>query len=335
MSINSIIVSMKKFGLYLSFFMIIFLYGCKFNTPSTIHMYDGYYFNTYVSVSLYGCGSEEVAKNAVELCGYYEKIFSRTNETSLLYQLNNEGKIKTDSVEAEILSEILKYGREYYDITDGALNIALEPVTSLWDFSSGASIVPKKERIAEALDNTDCSLIEITENGIELNGVSVDLGAVAKGFAADRIKEYLVDEGVDSAIINLGGNILCIGDKPTGEDFVIGIQKPFSNETLLGLEINGRSVVTSGTYERYFRKDGVLYHHILDPDTGMPCDNNLLSVTIVAESGVLCDCLSTGCFVMGMEEAMELINNMENVYAIFVDDDYNVYYSEGADVFVK
>lgn len=326
---------MKKFGLYLSFFMIIFLYGCKFNTPSTIHMYDGYYFNTYVSVSLYGCGSEEVAKNAVELCGYYEKIFSRTNETSLLYQLNNEGKIKTDSVEAEILSEILKYGREYYDITDGALNIALEPVTSLWDFSSGASIVPKKERIAEALDNTDCSLIEITENGIELNGVSVDLGAVAKGFAADRIKEYLVDEGVDSAIINLGGNILCIGDKPTGEDFVIGIQKPFSNETLLGLEINGMSVVTSGTYERYFRKDGVLYHHILDPDTGMPCDNNLLSVTIVAESGVLCDCLSTGCFVMGMEDAIELINNMENVYAIFVDDDYNVYYSEGADVFVK
>lgn len=326
---------MKKFGLYLSFFMIIFLYGCKFNTPSTIHMYDGYYFNTYVSVSLYGCGSEEVAKNAVELCGYYEKIFSRTNETSLLYQLNNEGKIKTDSVEAEVLSEILKYGREYYDITDGALNIALEPVTSLWDFSSGASIVPKKEQIAEALDNTDCSLIEITENGIELNGASVDLGAVAKGFAADRIKEYLVDEGVDSAIINLGGNILCIGDKPTGEDFVIGIQKPFSNETLLGLEIDGMSVVTSGTYERYFRKDGVLYHHILDPDTGMPCDNNLLSVTIVAESGVLCDCLSTGCFVMGMEDAIELINNMENVYAIFVDDDYNVYYSEGADVFVK
>lgn len=335
MSINSIIGIMKKFGLYLSFFIITFLYGCKFNTPSTIHMYDGYYFNTYVSVSLYGCGSEEVAKNAVELCGYYEKIFSRTNDDSLLYQLNKEGKIKVDSQEAKILSEVLKFGVQYYEVTDGALNIAVEPLTALWNFSEGVSIVPDEKEIEEALYNTDCSYIDISEDEINLNGVRVDLGAVAKGYVADCIKEYLVEEGIDSAIINLGGNILCIGDKPTGDDFVIGIQKPFYNEPLLGLKVDGMSVVTSGTYERYFEQDGVLYHHILDPDTGMPCNTGLLSVTIIAESGILCDCLSTGCFVMGMEDAMELINNMENVYAVFVDDDYNVYYTEGANAFVK
>ncbi len=324
----------RKLCLLLSLFCMV-LSGCKFNTPSTVHTHDGYYFNTYVSVSLYGCGSEEIAKDAVELCEYYEKIFSRTDEKSLLYQLNNEGRLKINSREARILSEVLKFGMEYYEITDGALNIALEPVTDLWNFSEGDCTVPDKVHIENALKNTDCSLIKITDEEINLNGVRVDLGAVAKGYVADCIKDYLLEKGIESGIINLGGNVLCIGDKPTGDDFVIGIQKPFSNEALLGLQIDGMSVVTSGIYERYFQQDGVLYHHILNPDTGMPCNNELLSVTMIAESGILCDCLSTGCFVMGMEDAMELINGMEGVYAVFVDADYNVYYSEGAKNFVQ
>ena len=324
----------RKFGLFLSLFCI-FLSGCRFNTPSTVHMYDGYYFNTYVSVSLYGCGSEKIAQNAVELCEYYEKIFSRTDEKSLLYQLNNEGSLKIESREAKILSEVLKFGMEYYEITDKALNIALEPITDLWNFSEGDYVVPDREQIEAALDNTDCTLIKITDEEINLNGAGVDLGAVAKGYVADCIKEYLTGEGVTSAVINLGGNIMCIGDKPTGDEFVIGIQKPFYNETLIGLKIDNMSVVTSGTYERYFEQDGKMYHHILNPDTGMPCDNGLLSVTIIAESGILCDCLSTGCFVMGREAATELINGMDGVYAVFVDDNYNVYYTEGAQNFVK
>ena len=316
-------------------FVFIFLTGCKFNTPSSVHKYDGYYFNTYVSVTLYGCGSDEIAQNAVELCEYYEKIFSRTREDSYLFKLNNEGKMTIDSEEIKILSEAVQFGKEYYKVTEGALNIAMEPLIDLWNFSSGDSVVPAESEISIALSNTECSEIEVTESEINLNGVRVDLGAVAKGYVADCIKEYLVGEGVTSAIINLGGNILCIGDKPTGEDFVIGIQKPFSGDTLLGLKVDGMSVVTSGTYERYFEQNGVLYHHILDPDTGMPCDTGLLSVTIIAESGVLCDCLSTGCFVMGMDNAIKLIEGMDGVYGVFVDDEYNIHYTEGAQAFVK
>ena len=124
----------------------------------------------------------------------------------------------------------------------------------------------------------------------------------------------------------------------TKKNWKAGILMPYSYDTEIGYIITNdhkETFVTSGIYERYFQQDGVLYHHILNPDTGMPCNNELLSVTIIAESGILCDCLSTGCFVMGMEDAMELIDGMEGVYAVFVDADYNVYYSEGAKNFVQ
>lgn len=309
--------------------------GCEYNTKSTVHFADGYYFDTYVYVKLYGCGSDELAKAAVELCGYYEKIFSRTLEDSLLYELNQNKSMEIATEEQRILADIISLGIEYGDKTGGGLDIAIEPLSSLWDFTDASSTVPDRALIEKALNAPDYTAIEITENSINLNGASLDLGAVAKGYAADRISEYLREHNVDSAIVDLGGNILCIGDKPSGEDFVIGVKKPFSNETILGLSIDGMSVVTSGTYERYFEQDGVMYHHILNPDTGMPCDNELLSVTIISESGAVCDCLSTGCFVMGMDKAMELIDSMDGVFAIFVDTDYKIYYSEGAKTLVK
>lgn len=325
----------KKISLIISILLMCGLCGCKYNTPSTVHSYDGYYFNTYVNVRLYGCGSDEIARQAVEMCEYYELIFSRTLEESLLYQLNKEGRISVNTNETKILAEVIAEGQSYYEFTEGSLNIAIEPLSSLWNFSGGNFKVPDTIYIEETLKNIDCSVIEVTDEEINLNGTRVDLGAVAKGYVSDRIKEYLISEGVTSAIINLGGNILCIGNKVSGEDFVIGIQKPFSDETLLGLNIDDMAVVTSGTYERYFEKEGVMYHHILDSKTGMPCENGLLSVTIIAESGMVSDCLSTGCFVMGMEKATSFIEKMDGVYAIFVDEDYNIHYTKGAEKFVK
>lgn len=315
--------------------MVLTLSGCKYNTDSTIHMAEGFYFNTFVSVKLYGCGSEALAKEAVELCGYYENIFSRSLTDSVLSTANAEQMLTEDNEDKEILYEVIKDSIHYSQLTDGALDITVKPLSELWNFTGNEGVVPAKEEIDKALENVEYTKLTIDEGKINFNGAQIDCGAVAKGYVADRLKEFLVENGTTSAIINLGGNVLCIGDKPTGEEFVIGVKKPYSEEVALGLRINDCSVVTSGVYERYFEVDGVKYHHILNPDTGMPCENGLLSVTIVAESSFECDALSTGCFVMGLDKAIELIDNMDDVYGIFIDSNYNIHYSLGAEKLVN
>ena len=157
----------------------------------------------------------------------------------------------------------------------------------------------------------------------------IDLGGIAKGYIADRLKEYLEKEGIEHATINLGGNVLTIGTKPDGSDYKIGIQKPFAadGEVLEVLSVHDRSVVSSGDYERYFEKDGVIYHHILDPQSGWPVQNDLDQVTILSDSSADGDALSTTCYVLGLEKGMKLIQEMDDVEAIFVTKEGEIYRS--------
>lgn len=159
----------------------------------------------------------------------------------------------------------------------------------------------------------------------------VDLGAIAKGFIADEVKDYLVSQGVKSAYINLGGNILCVGKKPDGSTFNVGLQLPFGkrDDLIAMVRIDDFSVVTSGIDQRNFTIDDKLYHHILNTETGYPCENGLLSVTIISDKSVDGDGLSTTCFALGLEKGMELINSIDGVYAAFVTEDYTIHYSEG------
>lgn len=161
--------------------------------------------------------------------------------------------------------------------------------------------------------------------------MGIELGAVAKGYIADKVKEYLVSEGVKSAVIDLGGNVLCIGEKPDGEPFKIGIQKPFADrsETVAAVEIAGRSVVSSGVYERYFEKDGKQYHHILDPSTGYPYENGLVAVTVLSEQSVDGDGLSTACFALGLEKGLKLIEQTPDTEAVFITEDGEMHFSKG------
>ncbi len=299
--------------------------------PGVSYTADGYALNTYVSVTLYGCGSRSIAEKAVGLCGYYERIFSRTLEDSLLYRLNEEGGLDIDSEEARTLAEAVQLALEYGELTEGALDITVEPLTALWDFG-GANSVPEAGKLRAALALVDYSRVSVGKDRIELNGARLDMGAVAKGYIADRIREYLVGEGIDSALIYLGGNVLCIGDKPDGQDFTVGVQRPFGgqDDVICAVRASGMSVVTSGVYERFFYEGETLYHHILDPSVGFPSDSGLLSVTVIAEDSALCDALSTALFVMGRKRAEALLEGLDGVYVIFVDKDYNVFYSEGA-----
>lgn len=291
--------------------------------------------NTVVTITIYDSTDETLLDRAFELCDYYENIYSRTKETSELYKLNHrlveESTDKTGYVVSQELADIIVAGIEYGALSKGNFDISIAPVSSLWDFTSSNSSVPNTKDIEAALSYVNYKDISVDGDVVTLkDGMAIDLGAIAKGYIADRIKDFLLSEGVKSAMINLGGNVLCVGEKVDGSPFRIGIQKPFAdrNETISVMEIKDKSVVSSGIYERYFMQDDILYHHILNPKTGFPYNNDLVSVTIISDLSVDGDGLSTSCFALGLEDGLALINSLEDVQAVFITSDYELHYSD-------
>lgn len=292
---------------------------------------SAFLLNTIVTVTLYDRGSEEIIQGCFDLCQKYEDLLSRTIPTSEISQLNEAEKypVTVSMDTAALLSKALYYS----ELSDGAFDLTIAPLSSIWDFISPEPVKPTDEAITEAIRHIDYRNVQIDGQNITLTDpdTAVELGAIAKGFIADRVKDYLLSCGVTSAIIDLGGNILCVGSKPDGSGFKIGIQKPFENrnETIAAVELRDLSVVSSGIYERCFRQDGQFYHHILNPDTGYPYENELISVTIISKESVDGDGLSTTCFALGLEKGMELIDSLPDTYAVFITDDYELHYSEG------
>ena len=287
--------------------------------------------NTYVTITLYDHQDMGLIEECFDLCEEYEQMFSRTLADSEVSQFNLK---ETGEYEvSEELYELLELSMEYSELTGGAFDVTIEPVSSLWNFSSLEPTVPENEELAKELDKVGYEKIEL-ENGsvVKKNAdVGIDFGAVAKGYIADKIKEYLVSKGVESAIIDLGGNIVLIGGKPDGTEFKIGIQKPFEdrNEIIGSIALKDYAAVSSGIYERCFWKEGKFYHHILNPKTGYPCESDLTGVTILAKEAAKADVLSTTCFILGKEKGLKLIDSMEDVYAVFITKEGEVIYSEG------
>ncbi|MCC8044916.1 MAG: FAD:protein FMN transferase [Clostridiales bacterium] len=199
--------------------------------------------------------------------------------------------------------------------------------------SEGSSLIPSTEEIEEALSHIDYQNVAVDGTTVTLSDpeAEIDLGGIAKGYIADQLEEYLLSCNIESALINLGGNVQTVGTKPDGSAWKIGIQKPFgsSSDIIAVIACTGESVVTSGTYERYFEVNGVIYHHILDPKTGYPTDNGLTSVTILADSSTQCDALSTSCFVLGLEDGTDLIESLDQVEAMFITEDGTMYRTSG------
>lgn len=314
---------------YLSYFLTVltlFLCGCSTLASKSVSK-SALLLGTAVKITLYDSSDESIIDSCFELCREYEALFSRNIEDSEI-SLLNERKISTVSDDTAAL--LLK-GLNYCELSNGAFDLTIEPVSSLWRFGSDEPQLPDAAALAAAAEMVDYQSVRLEGNTVSFSSpyTRIDLGAIAKGFIADRLKEHLLSQGVEHAIINLGGNVLCIGGKPDGSSFSVGIQKPFAEESAATLKISDGSVVTSGVYERCFEKDGVLYHHILDTSTGMPVENGLLSVTIVSESSTDGDALSTACFALGLERGMELLNSIDGVYGMFITDDYELHFSEG------
>ena len=294
--------------------------------------------NTAVTVTIYDSQDRELLTECMNLCDKYEKIFSRTASDSELYQLNHRELTPVAGTEdtfqiSDPLAELIRKGLYYSELSEGAFDIAIEPLTSLWDFTAEDPQVPEDRLIQKALTKCDYHNVSVSDNNeviLKTEDTAIELGAIAKGYIADRLKDYLISQGVKSAIINLGGNILCIGGKPNDSSFKIGIQKPFADrsETIAVMDIKDKSVVSSGVYERCFEQDGTLYHHLLNPRTGYPYDNGLIAVTIISDESVDGDALSTTCFALGLEDGMKLAESLDNVQAFFVTSDYEIHYTK-------
>lgn len=319
------------FVVVLSVFIV--CYG-KMQKPEEPITATAFKLNTVVKVTIYDSQDEKILQDALALCDKYEKIFSRTRTDSEIYLLN-DGKLPQEDgyyILSEECAELIGKGLYYSELSGGAFDITIEPLSSLWDFTSGEKQIPDPQTLVEAQKHVGYEKVELKGNKIwfQEDGMGLELGAIAKGYIADKIKEFLISEGIESAVIDLGGNVLCIGTRPDGEAFRVGIQKPFAdrNETVATAGIRDRSVVSSGIYERYFEKDGKLYHHILNPKSGYPYENGLTAVTILSDESVDGDGLSTVCFALGLEKGLELINSLPDTQAVFITEDGELHYSE-------
>ncbi len=299
---------MKKIIAVCSVALIVFfvLFGDRLPTEreKTIFAMD-----TIVTLKIKGTESQldemtDIVRNA-------EKQYSAYSENSLVYKLNKEKHIDTEK------TEIFKLAFEYSKLTDGAFDMSIMPLAKLWQINSENPKIPTDAEIEEAVKRVDFNNVEIGKDCISLkNDAEIDLGGITKGYVTDKLSDYVKEQGIKHAIIDLGGNVYVLGKK----DMVVGIQKPFGQrgDLLCTLSLNDKCVVTSGTYERNFEKDGKLYHHIFDSKTGRPAETEISEVTIVGDNGALCDALSTAILVMGEDKAEKLYNEMGNFEYIIV-----------------
>ena len=317
---------MKKTRKSLMLFLFpLLLSGCSLKTQEPISK-TGIYFDTVIQIDIYDSNDTKLLNKCFEYCESFEQTISRTIETSEIYKINHS---KGNPVEvSDVTLELLQKGIEYGDLTNGKFDITIAPLMELWDFKNNSGDVPSHDDILEALSHVNYKNIVIDGNKVSLSDpdAAIDLGGIAKGYMADYLKEYLISERIESALINLGGNILTIGSKPDGTPFNLGIQKPFDKQgtAITSVKATDSSVVSSGVYERYFEVNDILYHHILDTTTGYPCDNKLLGVTILSDKSVDGDALSTSCFVLGLEEGQKLIQSLDGVEAIFITENYKL-----------
>jgi thiamine biosynthesis lipoprotein len=231
-----------------------------------------------------------------------------------------------------VVSKALEYAR----LTNGAFDPSVGPLVKLWNIGNGGEKVPPEKEILAAKALVDWRQVAVDANTrkvfLKKPGMRLDLGAIAKGYAADEVEKILTDDKVKAAIVDLGGNIFVFGRKKDKSPWRVGIQNPESARgEYLGIVTGGQmTVVTSGVYERFFFENGKRYHHILNTRTGFPVDNGLVSVSIVSQRSIDADALSTSLFILGIDKGMEFLRQFPETYAVFIDKDNEVYLSPGA-----
>ncbi len=260
-----------------------------------------------------------------------EELMSTYIPESQISKINSAAGKKIVKVDEELI-RLIKRAIEYAEVTEGGFNISVGPLIKLWKIKEGGKI-PSNDEIKKAKEMINYKYIVVDEKKkivfLKKKGMSIDLGGIAKGYASDRAKSVLIQEGIASGIVAVAGDINAFGVKPEKAKWRIGIQHPRKKDAFIGIiELNDEAVSTSGDYERFFIKDGKRYHHIIDPKTGKPAEK-CQSVTIVSKEATSTDALSTGIFVMGHENGMALIERLPDVEGIIIDSKGNIAVSSG------
>lgn len=292
---------------------------------------DVFAMDTYMTVKAYGSNGDAAVDAAVDEINRLDALLSTGKKDSEIGQINanNGGQLSEDG------AVLMERSLELYKSTNGAFDVAIYPVMKAWGFTDGNYQVPDADTLKATLELVDPSLIDYDKEtstvSFKKDGVQIDLGGIAKGYTSSRIMDIYKEKGVTSGLVNLGGNAQVFGTKPDGSLWRVAVQSPDSEDEYLGvLETKDKAIITSGGYERYFEKDGVTYHHIIDPSTGYPADNGLISVTIVSADGTLADGLSTSLFVMGKDKATNYWKAHSDEFdMILLTDDEKLYVSEG------
>lgn len=312
--------------------LAVFLSGC---TEEKFYTKDFFAMDTWMSVQIAGDFSEEEMQKHLSTIEArireLENIFSVTLQGSDLYRVNNYAG-ETITIENKDFINILSEALSYEQLTDRAFSPRLYKISREWGFTTGNYKVPEDFLIKSYLEEIDASEIFVTDgNVIKTNGVMLDFGAIAKGYATDCIVEYIKENDIPKAIINLGGNVYVHGSRDENTGWSVGIADPFADRLLGIIDITDACVVTSGNYERYFEQNGVRYNHIIDSQTGYPAENSLASVTIISTDASYADALSTALFVMGTEKAIDFWKNNAGFEFILVTEDKEIYYSNELD----
>jgi len=293
------------------------------------HTASFFAMDTIMDLTAYGENGQQAVERAEALIYDLESLLSVTNENSEIYRANHSQTVTLSPHTAALLSETL----DVCASTGGALDLTIYPLVRAWGFTTGDYRIPSGDTIAQLLPKVDYRQVRQTNGTLTLpQGVELDLGAAAKGYAGDQVIELFREQGITSGIITLGGNVQVLGSRLDGTPWRVGIRAPDTEQyACAGLvRVTDKAVVTSGGYERYFEQDGQRYCHILDPATGYPAGSGLASVTIVSQSGTLADCLSTALYVMGRDRAIQYWRDQNGSFDfVLIGDDGTVSISQG------
>jgi len=316
--------------IFLSTLLCLTLVSCNREMPAQTEFVLG----TICSVNLYEKGSTKIYAEIFSRLHELDFILSANTDTSNLAAINAGAGISPVKAAPETLL-VLKEALLYSEKTNGLFDPTVGPLVKTWNIGTDYAAVPSQERINKALPLIDYHKVKINDadNTVYLatKGMKLDLGAVAKGYAADEVIKIISKHGIKRAIVDLGGNIYAYGDKATGTDWTIGIRDPETQQgnAILSIKVKNKSVVTSGIYERFFEENGKKYHHILNTKTGYPEDNELMSVSIITSVSMLGDALSTSTFLLGTDKGLALIEQTADTEAIFIDKNRKIRVSSG------
>ena len=305
--------------------LLLLLTGCSASEPCRRELMA---MDTFMTLSVYAqspAAGEALLEEAAGEIRRLEGLLSVTDPGSEIYQVNHGGAVSLSEPVRELLEKALELCRE----TGGALDVTVYPAVRAWGFTTGEYRVPEEAELSALVERVDYGRVSLDGDRLALpEGVELDLGSVGKGWTGDRLTALFREAGVSSAIMELGGNVQALGTKPDGAPWRVAVQAPGGGYAGV-LEIADKAVVTSGGYQRYFEQDGETYIHIIDPATGRPARTGLASVTIVADSGLRGDGLSTALFVMGREKAEEFWRRNPDFDFILLGEDGTAAFTEG------